>query len=157
MNILYTCLKINIFKRFIAISLFSLVSLLCYGVTTYDWNAGVTISTDTENCQTDKETYYIKIHGNVTMNGYIKVGNGSNSVTVIVEIADGVSGDITLMHGGSAASYFRVYQNSKLIIRGKSNTQSNTHTIRGKKNKMSLRLVCLESIQTPPIRKIVVY
>lgn len=129
MNILYTCLKRNIFKRLTAITLFSLVSLLCHGVKIYDWNDKAIINTDTENCQKDGETYYIKIHGNVTMNGYIQVGNGSNSVTVIVEIADGVSGDITLMHGGSAASYFRVYQNSKLIIRGKSNTQSNTQRI----------------------------
>ena len=129
MNMLYTCLKINIFKRLTAITLFSLVSLLCHGVKIYDWNDKAIINTDTENCQKDGETYYIKIHGNVTMNGYIQVGNGSNSVTVIVEIADGVAGPITLKHGGSAESYFRVYQKSKLIIRGKSNTQSNTQRI----------------------------
>ncbi|MDY4942649.1 MAG: hypothetical protein SO082_05560, partial [Candidatus Limisoma sp.] len=57
------------------------------------------------------------------MNGYIQVGNGSNSVTVIVEIADGVAGPVTLTHGGSAESYFRVYQKSKLIIRGKNDKQ----------------------------------
>lgn len=119
MNILYTCLKRNIFKRLTAITLFSIVSLLCHGETIIPWNAGVTISTDTKTCQTKGETYRIKIEGNVTMNGYIQVGNGSNSVTVIVEIADGVAGPITLKHGGSAESYFRVYQNSKLIIRGK--------------------------------------
>ena len=96
MNILYTCLKSNIFKRLTAITLFSLVSLLCHGVKIYDWDPKATINTDTENCQIDGETYYIKIHGDVTMNGYIKVGNGSNSVTVIVEIADGVNSSVTL-------------------------------------------------------------
>ena len=54
------------------------------------------------------------------MNGYIKVGNGSNSVTVIVEIADGVTGPVTLKNS-SAASFFRVYPKSKLIIHGKDN------------------------------------
>ena len=122
MNILYTCLKRNIFKRLTAITLFSLVSLLCYGaVPPIDWTPGATIKTDNTTCQTNGETYYIKIQGNVTMNGYIQVGNGSNSVTVIVEIADGVAGPVTLTHGGSAESYFRVYQKSKLIIRGKDN------------------------------------
>lgn len=118
MNMLYACLKINIFKRLIAFTLFSLVSLLCYGKD-IPWTPNATIKTDNTTCQTNGETYYIKIQGNVTMNGYIQVGNGSNSVTVIVEIADGVAGPITLKHGGSAESYFRVYQNSKLIIRGK--------------------------------------
>lgn len=119
MNILYTCLKRNIFKRLTAITLFSLVSLLSHGEIIIPWTPNATINTDTEHCQTNGETYRIKIQGNVTMNGYIQVGNGSNSVTVIVEIADGVAGPVTLKHGGSAASYFRVYQNSKLIIRGK--------------------------------------
>ncbi|MDY5999171.1 MAG: hypothetical protein SPJ05_02815, partial [Candidatus Limisoma sp.] len=86
----------------------------------YDWDPKATINTDTENCQIDGETYYIKIHGDVTMNGYIKVGNGSNSVTVIVEIADGVAGPVTLKNS-SADSFFRVYPGSKLIIRGKDN------------------------------------
>lgn len=122
MNMLYTCLKINIFKRLTAITLFSLVSLLCHGVTTFPWDPGAIINTDTESCQTDKETYYIKIRGNVTMNGYIKVGNGSNSVTVIVEIADGVTGPVKLTNA-NAASFFRVYPGSKLIIRGKDNDQ----------------------------------
>ena len=120
MNILYTCLKRNIFKRLTAITLFSLVSLLCYGEIPIPWNAGVTISTDTDYCQKDGETYRIKVGGNVTMNGYIKVGNGSNSVTVIVEIADGVTGPVTLKNS-SADSFFRVYPKSKLIIRGKDN------------------------------------
>ena len=52
MNMLYTCLKRNIFKRLTAITLFSLVSLLCYGaVPPIDWTPGATIKTDTETCQ----------------------------------------------------------------------------------------------------------
>ena len=93
MNMLYTCLKINIFKRLTAITLFSLISLLCYGED-IPWTPNATIKTDNTTCQTNGETYYIKIQGNVTMNGYIQVGNGSNSVTVIVEIADGVAGPV---------------------------------------------------------------
>lgn len=87
------------------------------------WTDGATIKNDTGTCQTDGATYYIKIKGNVTMNGYIQVGNGTNSVTLIVEIADGVTGNVSLTHGGSAGSYFRVYPKSKLIIHGKSNSQ----------------------------------
>lgn len=119
MNMLYACLKINIFKRFIAFTLFSLVSLLCHGETIIPWKVGATIANTTY--KTNGETYRIKIEGDVTMNGYIQVGDGSNSVTVIVEIADGV-GEVKLTNA-SADSFFRVYPGSKLIIRGKNNDQ----------------------------------
>ena len=139
MNMLYACLKINIFKRFIAFTLFSLVSLLCHGETIIPWKVGATIANTTY--KTKGETYRIKIEGDVTMNGYIQVGDGSNSVTVIVEIADGV-GEVKLTNA-SADSFFRVYPGSKLIIRGKSDKQriildggSTDSTAKGTKTEM---------------------
>lgn len=82
-------------------------------VNAIDWNAGATIE---NTSYTDGGTHYIKIKGDVNMNGYIQVGNGT---TLYVEIADGVAGPVKLTNTGSAESFFRVYQTSKLIIRGK--------------------------------------
>ncbi|MGM9792157.1 MAG: hypothetical protein ACI3Y4_07115 [Candidatus Cryptobacteroides sp.] len=87
-----------------------------------DWNAGTTINTD--YVQKDGETYRIRIKGNVTMNGYIVVGDAATApnVTLIVEIHPDVAGPVTLKNSGSADSFFRVNQKSKLIIRGKDDT-----------------------------------
>ncbi|MGM9833417.1 MAG: hypothetical protein ACI31A_07010 [Candidatus Limisoma sp.] len=117
-------------KYFENIALLILIAIPGYatGATGYAddpffWNSGATINDDATSCQGDGKTYYIKIKGNVTMNGCIQVGNGDNSVTLIVEIADDVNTSVSLTNSGSADSYFRVYQKSKLIIRGKSNSQ----------------------------------
>ena len=87
-----------------------------------DWNAGVTINTD--YVQKAGETYRIRLKGNVTMNGYIVVGDAATApnVTLIVEIHPDFAGPVTLKNSGSADSFFRVNQNSKLIIRGKDDT-----------------------------------
>lgn len=88
-------------------------------VNAIDWNAGATIG---NTSYTDGGTHYIKIKGNVNMNGYIHVGNGT---TLYVEIADDVAGPVKLTNTGTVEkpteSFFRVYQKSKLIIRGKDN------------------------------------
>lgn len=88
-------------------------------VNAIDWNAGATIG---NTSYTDGGTHYIKIKGDVNMNGYIQVGNGT---TLYVEIADDVAGPVKLTNTGTVEnpteSFFRVYQKSKLIIRGKDN------------------------------------
>lgn len=96
--------------------------LNCFAEVLIDWNAGATINTD--YVQTNGETYRIRIKGNITMNGYIVVGDAATApnVTLIVEIHPDVAGPVTLKNSGSAESFFRVNQNSKLIIRGKDNT-----------------------------------
>lgn len=96
--------------------------LSCFAEVLIDWNAGATINTD--YVQKAGETYRIRIKGNVTMNGYIVVGDASTApnVTLIVEIHPDVAGPVTLKNSGSADSFFRVNQNSKLIIRGKDDT-----------------------------------
>ncbi|MGM9844002.1 MAG: hypothetical protein ACI30S_07275 [Muribaculaceae bacterium] len=68
------------------------------------------------------------------MNGFIQVGDddASTKTTCIVEIADGVPGNVTLKNtsgkrkdgtNGYANSFFRVRQGSELIIQGKSDSQ----------------------------------
>lgn len=96
--------------------------LSCFAEVVIDWNAGATINTD--YVQKAGETYRIRLKGNVTMNGFIVVGDASTApnVTLIVEIHPDVAGPVTLKNSGSADSFFRVNQNSKLIIRGKDNT-----------------------------------
>lgn len=82
------------------------------------WDAGSTISTRVLN--TANEKYRILIKGDVTMNGYIQVGEagGAQGITLIVEIHPDVAGPVTLKNG-TADSFFRVNENCKLIIRGK--------------------------------------
>lgn len=86
-----------------------------------DWNAGATINTDV--LKTAGETYVIRLKGDVTMNGYIQVGEatGAQNITLRVIIHPNVAGPVTLKNG-SADSFFRVNQNCKLIIQGRDNT-----------------------------------
>ena len=97
---------------------FLFITLHASAETVYDWNAGATINTDV--LKTANETYRIRIKGNVTMNGYIQVGeaSGAQNITLIVEIHPDVAGPVTLKNG-NADSFFRVNENCKLIIRGK--------------------------------------
>lgn len=97
--------------------------LNCFAEVLIDWNDGATINND--SVQKAGETYRIRIRGNITMNGYIVVGDAATApnVTLIVEIHPDVAGPVTLKNSGNADSFFRVNQNSTLIIRGKDDTQ----------------------------------
>ena len=50
-----------------------LISNLCYAETVIDWNAGATIRDDEIVHNNGDYNYRIKIHGDIKMNGFIKV------------------------------------------------------------------------------------
>ena len=125
MNILT---QINNPERVFLSLLFLLISNFCYAEKVIEWNAGATIRDDIVNVEADgTRDYRIKIKGDIKMNGFIQVGDddASTKTTCIVEIADGVSGSVTLKNtygtrkdktDGYAHSFFRVRQGSVLII-----------------------------------------
>ncbi|MGM9832133.1 MAG: hypothetical protein ACI31A_00380 [Candidatus Limisoma sp.] len=68
----------------------------------------------------NNETYRITIEGDVTLTGCMNVGNpdgGSSGITCIVEVSESRNGDVTINNGGTT-SFFRVYPNNTLIIKG---------------------------------------